>query len=399
MIRPLPIKFGVGFVSNEKLPEEEAAGYRYEQVGIYHNYHATYERWTWPDKIQKTPERFVIDGFSPNLNKNLHVGHLRNLAIANSLSKILASFNAKFVTMLGASLGVKKYALDGWNHWTQFLGYHPEEYFDITLPDDVIETHSGIYESSQGSQVWDGPFGEVIVKRTDGKPLYAYHDLVFSAYVGPTHYITGQEQQEHFKMLGFEKKHLAMGLVLGPDNKKLKSRTGDALLAAEMIEMIVLRLNDCDRQDELAWNILAWNFLHVTRGKNLKFDVENWTRPDQGGLYITYTYARVLSAMKTKPHLLVRMYSSQMLLNSTEEDVKLVGFSEQYLFYFQEAVDHLDSAPLANFAFDLARQINQAYEREKIDGGRPSFVRAIGHATCRLEQCMQNLGMFLVDKT
>lgn len=408
MIRPMPTKFGIGFTSNQPVTPEVALGYRYEQVGQHHNYYVTAARWKWPIKYPKTEKKFVIDGFSPNLNKLLHVGHLRNLAIANSLFAIVynGSENAKFVTMLGASLGVKKAALDGWRHWTKFLGYKPDEYYDVCLPDDVVETHPATTEGMSDPlvvepQVWDGPKGEVIVKRSDGKPLYAFHDLSFANYVGPTHYITGLEQKEHFESLGLGNKHLPMGLVLGDDNKKLKSRTGDALLATEMIQMIIERLHpndDMDVQTKLAWNVLAWNFLHTTREKNVKFDAESWTKPDQGGLYVTYTYARVLSALSSYPYGLKKVYPESVVGELKEIDISLMGFAEQFKYYFSQSMERLDPAPIANFAYDLARMISQAYETEKISGGRPNFRNAIEHATWRLQDCMEYLGMFLLAK-
>lgn len=412
----MPLKFGVGFTTSDpaSLKDLDLSGYRCETIGTHTNYHATAVNWAWPNKIKIPATKFVIDGFSPNLNKSLHVGHLRNLAIANSLSKILTvqegrraetcDYNTKFVAMLGASLGVKKFALDGWRYWTGFLGYNPEEYFDIALPDDIIETReyykTDNFVEEDGTpeepcQAWDGPYGAVIVKRSDGRSLYTFHDLTFAAYVGPTHYITGHEQKEHFMSLGLGDKHLPMGLVLGEDNKKLKSRTGDALPAAEVMDMLISRLDgELDVKTKLAWNILAWNFLHTTREKNLKFDVESWTRPDQGGLYISYTYARATAALGKRNQNLTKLYREQMLTQFTDLDVSLLGFAEQYRFYYQEAVNRLDSAPIANFAFDLAKLISQAYEKEKVNGGRRSFSQSFEHATWRLEMCMRDLGMF-----
>jgi len=410
----MPANFGVGFTTSGPDNQDlDVSGYRCEKIGMHTNFHATAENWAWPNKIKIPATKFVIDGFSPNLNKSLHVGHLRNLAIANSLSKILAvqngrraetcDYNTKFVAMLGASLGVKKAALDGWRYWTRFLGYKPEEYFDVTLPDDIVKTHFSASDDAPGGdamceptvEVWNGPFGEVIVKRSDGRPLYAFHDLTFAAYVGPTHYITGHEQKEHFTSLGLGEKHLPMGLVLGVDNKKLKSRTGDALPAGQVMDMLITRLNGGeDVKTKLAWNILAWNFLHTTREKNLKFEVESWTRPEQGGLYISYTYARAVSALGKRNQSLTKLYREQMQTTFTDIDVSLLGFAEQYRFYYQEAVNRLDSAPIANFAFDLAKLISQAYEKEKVDGGRRSFSQAFEHATWRLEMCMADLGMF-----
>lgn len=400
-IRPMPLKFGVGFTSSEPVYEKDASWYRYERVGTYHNYHVKPDYWHWPwfDKRPQHDRDLMIDGFSPNLNKTLHIGHLRNLAIANSLQKILS---AKFVALLGCSLGVKKAALDGWKHWTHLLAYQPTVYYDLALPDDIVpcRKEEDILLHSQGAQVWDGPSGPVIVKRTDGRPTYAFYDLAFASYVGPDYYITGDEQQEHFKSLGLGDKHLPMGLVLGPDSKKLKSRTGDAMTAEEVIGLLEEALakeqrgkHHVDSWKYLAWNILAWNFLSATRERALKFVAENWTKPDQGGLYITYTYARSCAALgldgrddSPGPS------ASRACFDG--DDLLLVGHAEQYHFYCNEASRRFDPSPLANFALELARHISQAYEKEPIKDGRPDFRRAFEHAVYRLDLTMANLGMF-----
>ena len=107
MIRPMQPKYGVGFTSSDPLPNDMVKGYRYEHVGRHHNYHTTAERWGWPVKLEMNRDRMVVDGFSPNLNKGLHVGHLRNLSLASALQKMTsAQPNTKFVAMLGTSLGV-----------------------------------------------------------------------------------------------------------------------------------------------------------------------------------------------------------------------------------------------------------------------------------------------------
>ena len=401
-IRPLPAKFGVGFMTPEKLEDEiqmpwhpplRVKGYRYEQVGRYHNYHFTPDSWCWPvvnygDGLSLS---YVIDGFSPNLNKQLHVGHLRNLAIAASLKRFLPMMSARFVAMLGASLGVKKAALEDWKFWTGIVQYDPKIFYDITLPDDVVplrheeRTDPEDYEQPY---YWDGPNGPVIVKRSDGKPLYTYHDLAFAAEAGPTHYITGHEQREHFDSLGLGDKHLPMGLVLGADNKKLKSRTGDAMLAREALELVMEKLEGSfENRQSLAWNILAWNLLQTARETNVKFEVERWVTADAPGMYISYAYARVVSALK-------KANCEWCVGDFKKIDIQLLGVSEYFHYYENRAIEAFDPAPLAHYAHELARVLTSAYSKEKIDGGRTAFQWAMNHAVKVLGKTMEKLTMF-----
>lgn len=421
-IRPMPSKYGVGFMSTTKLSDEYFGAYRHEEVKkgdgshSFHNYHVTADKWAWPCNytVNDPHARYEmkIDGFSPNMNKELHVGHLRNLAIANSLSKIFFYANqnkVKFVALLGCSLGVKKSAVEGWNWWTSFVGYQPHVYYDAILPTDVVQTREPTAEEIESGKVevkgdgkdmprvWDGPNGPVVVIRSDGRPLYALYDLAFESEVHPTHYITGHEQKEHFANLGFGERHLPMGLVLGQDGKKLKSRTGDALHAYEATEMVREHLRDVPELTgrKLAWNILAWNFLHASRETNLRFEPEKWIRPDAPGMYITYTYARITKAVGEG------VFSARSAINDepedclfNEDDVKLLGLAEQYTYYLHKAVVNMDPAPIANFSHDLARALGVAYERERIRDGRTGFVKSVRHALWRLDACIRSLGMF-----
>jgi len=419
-LQPMSVQHGIGFTGKEPLPDRLVSGYRYEQVGRYHNYHVTKDRWCWPVGYTPNNERIVIDAFSPNLNKELHIGHLRNLAIASSLQKLMVDqSNTKFVALLGASLGVTENGLRGWEKWLSWTGYSPDVYYDCALPQDVVKCRQDVnpatgFSSKDGEFVpstpwiWDGPEGEVIVKRSDGKPLYAYHDLAFAYWVNPTHYVTGQEQREHFKSLGFADKHLSMGLVLGDDGKKLKSRDGNAMPINDALGAVMERLNDTPNPGQLAWNILVWNMLASKRERDVKFQVESWTDPTSPGMYISYTYSRVRAAMAramTNCHLSKYITivapsgpdSTMMEQEISDLDLQLLGLSEQYLWHRQMAVEKFDPCPLAQFAMTLAMLLSSAYEKEQIKGGRPSFAAAIGHALWRLDLCMSDLGMFRLE--
>lgn len=379
-IRPIPAAHGVGFFSMERLPQF-AGKYREEQVGRYWNYYVTPKCWAWPYAALSAsgvnnPQQYVIDGFSPNLNKSLHVGHLRQLALANSLNKILG-YNGQpkvtFVSLLGASQGVYQYAVDELDGWFKFINYSPVLYYDILMPkdQDIVVRRKVLKPDANGNEteveVWDGPKGEVIVTRSDGRSTYAFHDIAFARVVKPTHYITGVEQKEHFESLGFGDKHLGMGLVLGSDGKKMKSRSGDSVSAKEVLEQIIDNLDPTENPKKVAWNVAAWNFLHVARGKNVKFVPEEWTKPEAPGMYITYTYARVKSALyvqKGERPLFVDEEDQTI----TQADADLMGFADQYKWAVQRSVDGLDPAILANFAHDLAAKLGVAYHAEKIKG-------------------------------
>lgn len=412
MIRPIQSSHGVGFFSMQQLPQF-AGKYREENVGRYWNYYVTPECQEWPEAVTyKGP--YVIDGFSPNLNKSLHVGHLRQLALAKSLESIMnyaqQKPNAKFVSLLGASQGVFQYATEQLNGWFDFLNFHPELHYDVLMPRDqeIVPRHKAKmpyksltvdmagkpFETEEDCEVWNGPNGPVIVVRSDGRPLYAFQDISFSKVVGPTHYITGTEQQEHFANLGLGDKHLPMGLVLGADGKKMKSRTGDSVTAKEVLDKIVSQLDATPDPQFLAWNVLAWNFLHVARSKSVKYTPEEWTKPDAPGMYISYTLARLESALEGESSDGSDYAGSDL----TQSDAELLGFANQHNYALQRTIDSLDPAILANYTYDLAVKLTTAYHGEKIKGGRRGFRYALVLSVHRLRVCMRQLGMFSLEK-
>lgn len=401
MIRPIPEGHGVGFFSMEKLPQY-ADKYREVNTGRYWNYHFTPECHDWPEStIAQKP--MILDGFSPNLNKKLHVGHLRNLAIACSLCRIVPE--CKPVSIFGASQGVISPALAGLAKWTDFLDYHPAAHYDVLMPRDVLQDREATEEDEKhfpkdrspvGCRVWDGPNGPVIVVRSDGRPTYAYYDLVFAQTVAPTHYLTGAEQEDHFCSLGLGDRHLGMGLVMGMDGKKMKSRTGDAPSAEEILEEIKGRLKEteCDR-DQLAWNILAWNFLHTGREKNIRYDPKGWTDPDAPGMYISYTYARMESALDHADSAVIFYPNAKEIM---DDDLDLIGFANYEPYFRNRSISLMDPAPLANYAHQLSRKLGLAYHREKIKGGRLAFQCSIGYAVRQLRQIMLMLSMFAIKR-
>lgn len=378
IIKPIPLNIGVGFCLDKET--EWSPFYRTEQVGRYWNYHFTEKFWEWPIEQAFFGHDYVIDGFSPNLNKELHIGHLRNLAVARSLKGIHP--NAKMVAMLGAAVGIEPWALEQLDNWYQFVGYLPDMYYDNQLPDNV-DTVDGTGEQA-GCKVWNGPKGPVIVTRSDGRHTYAHHDLSFMKLVGPTHYVTGAEQKEHFESLGIGDKHLPMGLVLGPDGKKMSSRNGDVMTAKEALQSVVDHLQDTPEPEALAWNVVAWNFLKTNRGKNVMFKPEDWTKNDSPGMYISYTYARVGKAINGL------MGATTPL---TEADIRLLGVASYKEYYLARAQELMDASPIANYALDLAKEMTQAYHHEKIIGGRPGFQFAMRRAHGTLGLCMDYLGM------
>lgn len=402
MIKPIPSKFGYGFCSVKEL---EFEGYKKEKINDnMYNYYYTKDNCLYPKDVSNCLS-YTIDAFSPNLNKNLHVGHLRQLCYAKFLYNTLGK-NAKFVSLLGASLGIIEGSEEKLQEWFDFIDFKSEIYYDVKLPENKNDFKSYI-ESDPNSEyrnceVYSGIKNPVVIKRENGKKTYAYYELIFKNLVNPTHYVTGVEQHDHFYNLGLGEKHIGLGLVLDKDNKKMKSRSGEALSAIELLDQIIEHLNkqkvlDYNISKKLAWNILVCNFLGAKKNKDVKYNLNNWTNPDSSGMYISYTYARIKNALE-KINDKDIFDKSLKELNLTNTDVELIGMSEYYKYYLQNSIDTLEPSYLITFLCDLAKKLNECYHKENISNGRIEFQYSVFYASKIFEKIMTSVGMFKIDK-
>ncbi len=284
MIIPMPENRGIGFTVIDE-SNIDLKGYLPQNVGRYSNYLFTRDNYRWPF-VEKENPRYVIDAFSPNLNKELHIGHLRNLVTAKFLKR---TNEGTHVSLFGASVGVYSWAEEAIWELLNFAQYKPDEvYYDILMPWDYVSRYleTGKNENN-GCEVWqENP--EVIVTTSQHKHTYSFYSIAFEKLQSPDYYLTGDEQADFFKSLGLGEKHLPMGLVLGLDGKKMKSRKQDKdgnvvfdpYTANEAIKDVMDNLQPTPEPKKLAWNIIAWNFLHVNRTKAIRFNPIEWVKTD-----------------------------------------------------------------------------------------------------------------------
>jgi arginyl-tRNA synthetase len=225
----------------------------------------------------------------------------------------------------------------------------------------------------------------------DGSATYACHELAYARLVKPDWYITGCEQQGHYAALGLADKHLAMGLVLGPDGKKIKSSAGQPLLAAEAFDLVIDQLQPTPEPKKLAWNILAYSFLQTAIGSSTKFDPVQMTKPTAPGMYLTYTLAKVHSALQKGG---VPLEGDEPPSHLADGDVKLLGLAAYAGYYQYQAAQTRDPAPIAGSLLTLASRLAKVYARQSIRGGPAGFQFAVAQAFQTLAKGMVLLGLF-----
>lgn len=270
----------------------------------HHNFH-TYQSGKFTNiKITKPVSDIFIssepfqymDGFSPNLNKKLHIGHFSNLVLANAFKSLgIAKEN---VSLLGDTLDgfsqeealvlLSKYCMD----W----GYQSKTYLasKVLYKGDLLKDGSGEYEGTKIFEIGDD---KVVGIKSNGHTTYFYQDVAFADILNaPTIYLTGKEQINHFgilKKLHPHIHHIGLGLVKA-QGKKMSSSVGNVLLIEDFIDIAKPMFGD---NMELIYNVFAGYILKAApeSDKNINLDIINNPK-NSGGLYISYTMARMHSA-------------------------------------------------------------------------------------------------------
>lgn len=259
-----------------------------------------------------------LDGFSPNLNKHLHLGHLSNMVLAKAFQAIGIAKNT--IAILGDTLSgqvSKEEALVSFKEYCDRYSYPVDHLFfasEMTLVDSSdLENggkgnvdHKGHVHDYTGTKVFNVNGEKVVGLKMDGSTTYFYQDVALAQKLNAsTLYLTGSEQVQHFALL---KKmfpaidHVGLGLVL-LNGAKMSSRNEDgtekteeekkAIYAKDVLEM----LNGMFQDDHLSYNVLAGQILRADPKSTKKINGTTLTDPNNSiGLYISYTTARLKSA-------------------------------------------------------------------------------------------------------
>lgn len=252
------------------------------------------------EEMFEQPQQFeYVDGFSPNLNKHLHVGHLSNLVLAKAFQGL--KIGKKFIAIFGdTQQGSFDYmeALQGYSQYCFLFNYDVEEYFfasQMELRDNtMLQAGEGDYATTK---VFDVAGEKVVAIKSDGSTSYFYQDIALAQELNAsTLYLTGLEQDNHFKLL---KKlypqiaHIGLGLILY-DGKKMSSSEGNVIYVNDIITTLLPKFNN---DYNLVYNVLAGNILKSEPKSVKNINSDTLTNPTlSSGLYVSYTMARMHSA-------------------------------------------------------------------------------------------------------
>lgn len=431
----------------------------------------------------KNPQRVVIDFSSPNIAKEMHVGHLRSTIIGDCIARIL-EFQGQDVVRLnhvgdwGTQFGMliaylreicpealttanavdlgdlvefyrkakKRFDEDetfqetarkevvklqsgeedsrrAWQllceqsrrefqviyDWLDVkVTERGESFYNPLLPDVVEDlTKTGLLEKDAGAKCVflegftnkEGQPLPLIVQKSDGGYNYATTDLaalryrIFQDRVQRIIYVTDAGQANHFtqvfqvaKRAGWipdnvELVHVPFGLVLGEDNKKLKTRSGETVRLKDLLDEAIdraradleARLKDDNRQEseEFIANVaqvigisaVKYADLSQNRNSNYVFSFDKMLSL-QGNTapYLLYAYARIRSIGRKGNIDFEQLQKDAKLLLQENEELVLA----KHLLQLSEVLKNIEQDLLPNrlceYLYELSKKFNKFYE-------------------------------------
>jgi arginyl-tRNA synthetase len=237
-----------------------------------------------------------MDGFSPNLNKNLHVGHLSNLTLASVFQSMGITKNV--ISIMGDTLNGEvdpEEAFENYENTCDLFNFSLGEIFyasKMKYNGDLLVDGVGDYE---GTKVFNTDTPIVGIK-SDGSTSYFYQDVALASHLNAkTIYLTGFEQDNHFnqiKSMFPHTDHIGLGLVM-IDGKKMSSSDGNIIFASDIIDKFKNEFKDT----KVGVNILKGQILKSKPSSVKNINTKDIHNPKTSfGLYLSYTTARLNSA-------------------------------------------------------------------------------------------------------
>lgn len=350
-----------------------------EKVGPYTNIYIYKDL---EDVFEQTEPFTYIDGFSPNLNKHLHLGHMANLVLAKAF--VGMDVAKETIAILGDTLTgevSKDEALEKFSWYCDKFSYKVDKMFfasEMCGVDEWLDDGAGQYEGTKVFNVGneDTP---VVGKKSDGSTTYFYQDVALANKLkASTLYLTGHEQNQHFAMLKTmfpSVHHLGLGLVKA-NQVKMSSRLNNVIMAQDLIDIL---LGMFDNDYKVIYNVIAGHILKAAPKSDKNIDVMSLNNPlNSQGLYLSYTLAKMKSAgveiMENKEFTSKKLQFKMMKAKQSLAPNVL----------FEELVEH-------------AKYMSVLYENHKIKDNEDN-KKMFGVLASDLALGLKKLGMFEVDR-
>ncbi len=261
------------------------------------------------------------------------------------------------------------------------------------------------HKTADGKSMFTGQEDEplpMIIRKSDGAFLYATTDLAALKFrieqlkAQQVIYVTDARQKQHFEMVfatadladwtkenqGVRLDHVTFGSILGEDRKPLKTRSGENIRLAELLEEAVSRAEQMIRQNEAdpkkqrgfneeeirdvaeAVGIGAVKYADLSQNRQSDY-VFSWDKmlamEGNTAPYMMYAYARIRSIYRKGAETIGKTAGGEVQINESAER----GLARQILRFpetLENVTDGFKINILTDYLYDLAGAFMKFYE-------------------------------------
>jgi arginyl-tRNA synthetase len=275
----------------------------------------------------------------------------------------------------------------------------------------------------------DGTPVPLIVRKQDGGFGYAATDLAGVRYrtreLQATRllYVTGAPQQQHFAMVfataklagylpsGTNAEHVMFGSILGPDKKMFKTRSGENVRLAELLDEAVARAEKAVREknpnldaeevtrvaEAVGIGALKYADLSSDRIKDYVFD---WDRmlafEGNTGPYLQYAHARICSIARKAAEAGISAGPDTKLALATEPERRLAVALLMLEPVLGSVERTLEPHKLCGYLYELATTFTTFYENSPVLRADDAATRASRLLLCQATRSVLALGLGLL---
>ena len=312
--------------------------------------------------------------------------------------------------------------------------FRGESFYNPMLADVGSELESrGLAVPSQGALCvfppgFTGRDGEplpLIVRYSSGGYGYAMTDLAAIRYrarelrADDFLYVVGADQRLHFQMIfavarmagwlheGSRVEHVSFGLILSPDNKRIRSRSGDSIKLIELLEeavdraaAIVAERTDLSASERghvaraVGIGAVKYADLSGDRDKDYVFDWDRMLAMEGNtSVYLQYANARVQSVIRKAGG--APAPGTPVVLPEAAERALALKLA-QFPTAVEAAIAHLQPHRLCTYLYETAVAFSTFYENCPILGAETEALRASRLTLCALTSRVMVRGLDLL---
>uniref|UniRef100_A0A663MUG8 Arginine--tRNA ligase, cytoplasmic n=1 Tax=Athene cunicularia TaxID=194338 RepID=A0A663MUG8_ATHCN len=363
-------------------------------------------------------KKVVVDFSSPNIAKEMHVGHLRSTIIGESMCRLF-EFAGYDVLSFGVTKELNHYFIKAWelicdvsrkefqkiyNCLDITLIERGESFYHEMMKDIVKEFEDkGFVQVDDGRKIVFVPGFPVplTIMKSDGGYTYDTSDLAALKHrlceekADILIYVVDSGQSVHLQtvfaagqMIGwYDPKvtrvaHAAFGVVLGEDKKKFKTRSGDTVRLIDLLEeglkraMDKLRDKERDKvltaeelkaaQTSVAFGCIKYADLSHNRLNDYVFSFDKML-DDRGNTaaYLLYAFTRIRAIAR------LANIDEQMLRKAAREEVLILDHEKEWKLgkcilrfpeILQKILDDLLLHTLCDYLYELATTFTEFYD-------------------------------------